>query len=261
MSCYYKGAGNDSQCYEIYDKARLAPDIQIFANVAEEMVNSMGQKVNYWINTTTLTGQDTLYGEQPTAVYHGPIELKMYINLNESSLSQSRFGFNAGDDATAYMAFNNFLKVMSGEQIFVDINQVVEPKAGDVFEMHEYGGDRPNGRSGRFFQITQKRDQNIGESMNILGGHYGWEIRAMRMEYSWEPNLPQEGANEQTTLDTFYGKLSSTISGELSSAPKSYAGSIDEESAKVFVMSVNDTDMYGTYDLSTKDSPFPFRKR
>jgi hypothetical protein len=185
----------------------------------------------------------------------------MYIILNEDSLSQSKFGFNAGDDATCYMAYNNFLKVMSGEQIFVDIKRNVEPTAGDVFEMVEYGSDRTGGRSGRFFQISQKRDQNVGQSMNILGGHYGWEIKALRMEYSWEPNLPQEGGNEQTTLDTFYGKLSSTIAGELSSAPKSYEGSIDEESVKIFDMSVNDTDMYGTYDLSVKDTVFPFRNK
>lgn len=249
MSCYYKGAGNDSLCYEIYDKSRLNADIQIFANVAEEMVHSMGQKINYWVNTTTTSGMDVLYGEEPTAVFHGPIMLKMYITLNESSLSQSKFGFNAGDDATGYMAYNNFLKVMSGQQIYADINQSPEPKAGDVFEMVEYGSDRIGGRSGRYFQITQKRDQNITEQMNVLGGHYGWEIKALRMEYSWEPNLPQETVNEQTTLDNFYGKLSSNIVGELSSAPKSYDETINQESVKVFDMGVNDTDMYGTYDL------------
>lgn len=255
MSCYYTGAGNNSMCYELYDKTRLAPDISVFANVAEEMVNSMGQKVNYWVNTTTPLSADVIYGEQPTSVYDGPHTLKMYINLNESSLSQSKFGFNAGDDATGYMAYNNFLRVMSGATIYTELNQSVEPKAGDVFEMHEYGSDRVNGRTGRFFQITQKRDQNVGEQMNILGGHYGWEVKAMRMEYSWEPGLPQEGVNEQMTSDTFYGKLTSTIAGEVSSAEKSYEGSVDEESKKfVFNMNVNDTDMYGTYDLSTSNN-------
>jgi hypothetical protein len=83
----------------------------------------------------------------------------------------------------------------------------------------------------------------------------------MRMEYSWEPNLPQEGKNEQTTLDSFYGVLSSTIGDQLSSAPKSYESSADEESKKfVFDMGVNDTDMYGSYDLSNRDHIFPFRK-
>jgi hypothetical protein len=254
MSCYYTGAGNNSMCYELYDKTRLAPDLAVFANVAEEMVNSMGQKVYYWVNTTTPLSADVVYGEQPTSGYVGPFQMKMYINLNESSLSHSKFGFNAGDDATCYMAYNNFLRVMSGATIYTELNQSVEPKAGDVFEMHEYGSDRVNGRTGRYFQITQKRDQNVSEQMNILGGHYGWEIKAMRMEYSWEPGLPQEGVNEQMTQDTFYGKLTSTIAGEVSSAPKSYEGSVDEESKKfVFDMEVNDTDMYGTYDLGTNN--------
>jgi len=262
MSCYYSGAGNGSLCYELYDKSRLSPDIQVFSNVAEEMVNSMGQKINFWVNTTTTLSADMLYGEQPTAVYHGPVLMKMYIILNESSLSQSKFGFNAGDDVTGYMAYNNFYKGMSGnEGIYSELDHPIEPKAGDVFEMVEYGNDRLGGKTGRFFQITQKRDQNITEQMNILGGHYGWEIKAMRMEYSWEPNLPQEGKNEQTTLYSLYGVLSSTIGDQLSSAPKSYESSADEESKKfVFDMGVNDTDMYGSYDLSNRDHIFPFRK-
>jgi hypothetical protein len=248
--CYYSGAGNGSLCYELYDKARLAPDIKVYANVAEEMVQSMGQKIDYYVNTMTTASADLLYGEQPTSVYHGPVIVKMIINLNES-LAMSKFGFNADDEITGYMAYNNFTKGMSGQTIYAEINQDIEPKSGDVFRMTEYGADRVNGRGGCYFQITQRRDQNIGENMNPLGGHYGWEIKAKRMEYSWEPGLPQETVNEQITEDDFYGKISSTIMGEVSSAPKSYAGSADKESVeKVIDMSVNDTSMYGTYNLN-----------
>jgi hypothetical protein len=178
----------------------------------------------------------------------------MIINLNESSLSLSKFGFNAEDDVTAYTAFGNFTKAMQGQTIYAELSQDIEPKSGDVFKMSEYGSDRVNGRGGNFFQITQRRDQDIGDSMNPLGGHYGWQIKAKRLEYSWEPGLPIESANQQVNDDTFYGKLSSSIAGELSSAPKSYEGSADLDSiTHVIDMGVNDTSMYGTYDLNPND--------
>ena len=86
-SCYYSGAGNGSGCFELYDKNRLTPDINVIQNAADEMVRSLGQKVDYWINTTTLSGSDVLYGEQPTSVFHGPKVVKMIITLNEQSLA------------------------------------------------------------------------------------------------------------------------------------------------------------------------------
>ena len=92
MTCYYSGAGNSSLCYQLYDKSRLTPDIETISNVAEEMVHSMGQKINYYVNTMNLLSADLLYGEQPTSVFHGPKQLKMIVNLNESSLSIGRFG-------------------------------------------------------------------------------------------------------------------------------------------------------------------------
>ena len=258
-NCYYTGAGNTGLCYELYDKARLEADRNLISSAADEMVHSMGQKVEYWINSMELSGADLIYGEQPTSVYHGPKNLKMLITLNETSLSISKFGgFDAGDDVTAYITYNNFVSAMSGDDIFTRLNQDIEPKSGDVFKMTEYGNDRVNGRGGNMFQITQRRDQSVGESMNPLGGHYGWEIKAKRLEYSWEPGLPQESANTQINDDTFYGKLTSTIAGEVSSADLSYGTSVDEESKHYVIdMNFNDTSVYGTYDLQNTDQVTP----
>lgn len=248
--CFYQGAGNGSLCYELYNKDRLTPDINIMQCAADEMVNSMGQHVEYWVNTTNLLSADLIYGEEPTARYHGPIRLKLMINLNENGLAMSKFGFQADDDITAHTTYTLYTNAFSGDSIYTDLNQDIEPKSGDVFKMIEYGSDRVNGRSGNFFQITQRRDQDVGSNMNPLGGHYGWELKAKRLEYSWEPNLPIETVNDQVNDDTFYGKLSSNIVGELSSSGKSYEGSADEESqTKVFDMTINDSSMYGTYDL------------
>jgi len=260
--CYFSGAGNGSLCYELYDKTRLQPDIAVIANVADEVVNSMGQKVNYYVNTTTTTSADLIYGEQPTAVYHGPKVVKMIINLTEANLALSKFGFVADDDVVAYMSFNTFMRSMCGDNIYTQLNHSIEPKSGDVFQMTEYGSDRVDGRSGNYFQITERKDQEVGNNMNPLGGHYGWQIKAKRMEYSWEPGLPQETVNNQTTDDTFYGKLTSTIAGEVSSVHKSYEGSADHDSKHFVIdMGYNDTSVYGTYDLSDNDYVVPSKAK
>ena len=251
MSCYYSGAGNGSNCFEIYDKPRLKPDIELIQNAAEEMVNTMGQKVAYYVNTMTTLSADLVYGEQPTSVYHGPVVIKMMLELNEASLQLSKFGFNADDEVTGYVSYSGYIKSLSADGIYQTLDQIIEPKSGDVFQMVEYGDDRQGGRNGNYFQITERREQDVAGNMNPLGGHYGWRLKAKRLEYSFEPGLSGEAANAQITDDSFYGKLSSTIVGEVSSAPKSYEGeSVDELSVKkVFDMSVNDTSIYGTYDL------------
>lgn len=260
QECYFSGAGNGSLCYELYDKSRLQPDIKVIANVADEMVNAMGQKVEYWVNTMELSSADLLYGEQPTSVYYGPKIVKMIINLNESNLSLSKFGFNADDDITGYMSFYTFVSAMSNDDIYTRLNQDIEPKSGDVFKMTEYGQDRKNGREGNFFQITQRRDQDIGDNMNLLGGHYGWQIKAKRLEYSFEPGLPQEKLNVQSNDDSFYGKLVSTISGEISSTDYSYGKSVDEQSKHFIIdMTYNNTSIYGTYDLKSTEEIVPAR--
>lgn len=249
--CYFNGAGNGSNCYELYDKSRIQSDISLFACAATETINLYGQKVEYYVNTMNLLSADLIYGEQPTSVFHGPIVIKMIIQLNESTLSMSKFGFNADDDLTAYLTYNTFETAFSGNSIFSSLCQSVEPKSGDVIAMMEYGNDRINGRSGRYFEITQRRDQNIGENLNPLGGHYGWELKAKRLDYNWQPGLPNETVNQQVNDDTFYGKLSSIIENEVVSEGKSYEGSADKESKdKVLNMDTIDTSMYGTYDLN-----------
>lgn len=251
MACYYSGAGNGSNCYEIYNKDRLQPDIETIATTAEEMVNAMGQSISYYVNTMTTTSADIIYGEQPTSVYHGPISIRMMVELNETSLTLSKFGFNADDEVTGYISFTGFVRTLSGDGIYATLVQDIEPKSGDVFQMTEYGSDRENGRNGNFFQITERRDQDVSGNMNPLGGHYGWRIKAKRLEYSFEPGLSGEAVNNQVTDDDFYGKVSSTIVGEVSSAPKSYDETADSLSKDtIFDMSVNDTSIYGTYDLS-----------
>ena len=216
MSCYYTGAGNGSLCYEIYNKDRLQPDRAVIDNAAEEFINLQGQKVTYYVSTFSPLCADNTYGEQPTSVYFTPKTLKLVIELNESSLALSRFGFNAEDEITAYVSIRGYAKVFENDDIYDRLQQEVAPKAGDVFQMTEYGNDRPGNRGGNFFEITQRRDQDISSNqMNPLGGHYLWQIKAKRLEYSFEPGLSGERGNDQVYDDTFSGIVSSNFSDDI----------------------------------------------
>lgn len=216
MSCYYSGAGNGSNCYELYDKTRLQPDIEVIKNAADETVNLLGQKIEYYVNTYSPLCADNTYGEQPTSVFWGPKLLKMIIELNESALSLSRFGFNADDEVTGYFTIRGFTSAFANDQIHSLLQEEIAPKSGDVFRMTEYGSDRPGERAGNFFQITERRDQDITSGqMNPLGGHYLWRVKAKRLEYSFEPGLTGERGNDQVYDDTFSGVVTANYSDDI----------------------------------------------
>ena len=108
-------------------------------------------------------------------------------------------------------------------------------------------------------------------ALNPALGHYVYRLRGKRFEYSFEDGLsaratydtgalsntdwPQsEPVNEQIFDSSFSGVVSSTLTDQTSSEGKTYRESgndpydIDTSSKKdVLDMSVNDTDIYGSY--------------
>lgn len=216
MNCYYSGAGNGSLCYELYDKTRLQPDRDLIDSAAQEAINLLGQKIEYYVNTYTPLCADNTYGEQPTSVFYGPKVVKTIIELNESALGMSRFGFNADDEVTGYFSIRGYVSAFAGDDIYFRLQQEVAPKSGDVFCMTEYGNDRPGLRAGNFFQITERRDQDISSGqLNPLGGHYMWRFKAKRLEYSFEPGLSGELGNDQVYDDTFSGVVTAFYSDDI----------------------------------------------
>jgi hypothetical protein len=130
---------------------------------------------------------------------------------------------------------------------YIDNGQAIEPKSGDLIQLSPLGCDRPNGRGAKVFEITERTDQDI-QKLNPLLGHYVYRLKAKRYEYSFEPGAPIEPQNQQVFENTFSGKLSSNIPDEEVSEGKSYPGNIDQESrTNVLDMSVNKTDIYGSY--------------
>jgi hypothetical protein len=73
-------------------------------------------------------------------------------------------------------------------------------------------------------------------------------VKAKRYEHSFEPGLSGEKQNQQVYDNSFSGIISSNIPGISASESKSYSFDVDTESkTKVLDMSVNNTDIYGSY--------------
>ena len=266
------------KCSQFANPANFQAEQFVYSAAFRDSINNFGIPVDYYINTFNINTADNLYGEQPTAVFYGPISLMMYVELSENAINLSRFGFASDDEMTGFLHIQTFTNSICGKEYFIQTsageiitveeytdlfnltyvdktllqpylnsNQAVEPKSGDLIQLSPLGCDRPNGRGAKIFEVTERMDQDVS-SINPMLGHYVYRLRAKRYGYSFEPGAPQEPQNQQVFENAFSGKISSTIPGEVPSDPKSYTGNVDTESqTKVFDMTANDTDIYGTY--------------
>ena len=171
-----------------------------------------------------------LYGEHPTQRFSPPQAITVALNLNENALMLSKYGLLSEDEVTAFVHISAFYETFGPG---------AEPKSGDVFQLSEYGNDRPGDRNGKMFEITERLDEDAA-TINVLAGHYVWLIKAKRFEYSFEPGIPQEAGNDQVFDDT----QNPTVSG----ANKPYTDSVDIDSKQIFDYSLIDySNVYGGY--------------
>lgn len=231
---FYPLQSADNECFRFTDKDTTGCERNIIDNYWREQLNLYGQKLNYYINSTSLTAADMLYGEQPTQPFHAPIEIIAGINLNENALMLSKYGLISDDEITAFIHISTFFAKASG------VSLSAEPKSGDVFSLVEYGNDRPGGRGPNFYEITQRLDQDIAQ-INPLAGHYVWLIKAKRFEYSFEPNIVGEQVNQQVFDDA--------VGPGVSGATKNYSWTVSAAASAVFDYSdTNNFDnVYGGY--------------
>lgn len=218
------------------DKDKNQAERLLYSNYWREQIDMYGQKILYYRNLFNLQDGDLTYGEMPLNQFELPKTMIMLFTLTENALVLSKFGYQSDDQVTAYLHISSF---------YANYPPNLEPKAGDVFKLVEYGSDRPGERDGKMYEITERCDEDNSQ-INPLGGHYVWLLKAKRLEHSFE-NIPQERGNTQVYDDTFYGDLS----GSKSVPPQredSYPQDPDSESKKfVFDMSVNNTLEYGGY--------------
>jgi hypothetical protein len=234
-------------CAQFFNPSNFQAEQLIYEQTYSDLINSYGVPINYYVNTFNTLSADLFYGEEPTKIFKGPFELQMYIELTENAINLSKFGFASDDELTGYLHINTFTATMSSLVDYASFNQVIEPKSGDVIELTALGCDRPNGRGPKWFEITERVDQDIA-SLNPLLGHYVYRIKAKRYEHSFEPGLSGEKQNQQVYESSFSGTISSTIPGVSASEAKSYNFDINIESKeKVVDMNVNNNDIYGSY--------------
>jgi hypothetical protein len=222
------------------DKENNECERNLFSNYWREQIDMYGQKAMYYQNTTSTLCADNIYGEQPTARFQNPRPVIMAIKLSENALILSKFGYMSDEQCTAYMHISSFYAVFPPED---------EPNSGDVFQLTEYGSDRPGERNGKLYEITERLDQENSE-INPLMGHYVWLLKAKRFDYSFEPNITPERGSAQVHDDVRYGTITSSISSDTTFGlrPSSYPGSADTASVNtVFDMSINNTEIYGGY--------------
>ena len=241
-------------------------DRLIYNQAFDDIINNYGIPISYFINTFNTLSADLLYGQEPTQKFFGPIEMQMYIELADDAVSLTKFGFDPGDEFTAFVHISSFTTSVSSKFDYSKHNQSIEPKSGDLISLSALGCDRPNGRGEVVYEITERMEQDMAV-LNPVLGHYVYRLRGKRFNYSFENGLSaksgdnywpgSEPVNEQIYDSTFSGIMSSTLITQASSEGKTYptlsAGaaapySIDSISKDdVFDMTVNDTDIYGSY--------------
>jgi hypothetical protein len=227
---YYPFSFKDNECFSFTNKDNNLSEQILQSNYWREQINLYGQRVDYYVNNFTLSSSDLLYGEEPTQQFSIPQRIKMAINLNDNALMLSKYGLLSEDEVTAFVHISGFYETFGWDR---------EPKSGDVFQLWEFGRGRPGGRNGKFFEITERLDEDVA-TINTLGGHYVWLIKAKRFEWSFEPGLSGEAVNGQVYDDV---KPPNT-----QGANKPYNFDINQESKVIFDYSKTDySDVYGGY--------------
>ena len=210
------------------DKSNNLNERTLYKNYWREQILHYGLTVNYYLNKTTKANADAVYGESPLAGYSEPEEINIIVRLDSETSLFSKFGYASDTEATGYIHHDDFQEIFGLGS---------EPKAGDLIELTEVGIDRLNypKRGPRIMEITEKNDEVVGE-INNLGGHYIWQVKMKRFDYSREKTIiPELGTTDGA--DT-----GETIPGS--------PNSIDELSKKIFDYSksqCSDDSVYGDY--------------
>jgi hypothetical protein len=206
----------------------------LFKDWWTEQIKQYGVEINYYISNFSLTASDLFYGEEMTRGFMPAQNLIVAPILNDDSLTFTHFGMMSDDEVEFYIDIYTFQNTLS---TFYGYLSASEPRPGDLIELSEYGNDRPGGRSGKLFEITERLDQSI-KDINQLQGHYVFKCRAKRYNYNYVHNTPSEANHSQVIDDTNVGQLTAS--------DQSYANDIDAIQQEYFDYGSND-DVYGGY--------------
>lgn len=218
----------------------------LWNNWWKEQIGQYGQEINYYINGYNLSAHDYFYGEQTLVRYAPPIKIVMAITLSNDNVVLSKFGLQGEADLTALVAIQTFTNTVTAISGVLSAANY-EPKAGDLIELSEYGSLRPNGRSGKVFEITERVDEMGGENNQLLG-HFVWMIKAKRFDFNYELDAPREALMDQVYDNKFDGQVNN-LPKVLET--KEYTQFVDKDSKLIFNYDENtqsNTNVYGDYE-------------
>lgn len=245
LNCSVFAGYANPNCFSV-SPTNFQAEQNIYNTAFSDLINGYGVNVTYFVNQYNTDTADNIYGEHPIQPFAPSQSLKMYVEISANAISLQKFGFSSDDEFTGYVHIDTFTTIFSSLSYHTPYNQRIEPKSGDVVAVSDMGNCRPGSRGPRYYEITERVDQDI-PSINPMLGTYVYRLKGKRLEYSFETNLSGgESGNNQVFDSTFSGVLSSQLKAV--SDPKSYIGDADTESATlVFTMSSNNTDIYGGY--------------
>lgn len=168
------------------NNSALSADQNLINSWYNDLLRLYGKNVDYYIHSyQTSASESNVYGEQASAPFWGPYEVKMIIQMNDASVILGTFGYSMDSEMTAVITFDAFDSVFVPLSAHAQLNQEVEPKAGDRIHLREFGLDRKGRRQGSWFEITDVTDES--SDINQLGGHYAWKLSLKRLKDAYEP--------------------------------------------------------------------------
>ena len=236
----------NANCGGFGDPSAFKAERAVYNSGFGELINNFGVNIDYYVNGFNLSAMNSIYGEDTTNEYYGPVTIKSYIQMETPSPVYSLAGFDSGDTLTAYIQMDSFYTIFNGLSVYTVNGQSVEPKSGDKITVTALGCDRRNGRGPKIFEVTEVLDEDISE-LNPFMGHYIWRIKAVRSNYNGETNEPREQVNNQILDNTEYGKLSSSIFPTLTGSDKKYTQNADDIVQELYGDIPNQSSIYGNY--------------
>ena len=230
---YYEDAENTTRFN--YKLSGTNERAQTYKKWWKEQIRLYGTEIDYYVRNFTLSASDKVYGENTHQGYHPKATFVMLMNLTDGSLTYSQYGLISDDEIDAVIDIETFQENVSS---YIGTASASLPKAGDAFQLTEYGSlDRPGGKDGKIFEVTERMDQMVGE-INQLQGHYVFKLKARRNDHTFLPGLTAEA---QSTMVTDTSGV-----GPLSAIETDYINDLDTEQSTYFDYGTND-DVYGDY--------------
>ena len=207
-----------------FDLAGSSTAATISYSIAQAINRSLGDIfVAEWrsrYKTSGVTSSGLVYGFRITQKTKATSSTSLPLTIIESDTESDGYWTGA--------ATHNF-----------DEKQIAEPNAGDVFQLIEFGNDRPEGRNGKIFEITERLDESVKE-INQLQGHYVFKLRARRNDHTFLPAVTGPGE----TAPELAAEAKSTQVNDVSGVD--YINDLDTQQSTYFDYGTND-DVYGDY--------------